>query len=123
MAQTQLTEFDAELKESDTGRVYVEVPPEVVAREEMSVGSTVQVAIATDAITSSGGVGRASATAPVSFGEFREVTVTDTGDEGDGIAYIEGFVVFVQDADVGDEVIVEIVYVEDDYAVAEVRGR
>jgi len=37
------------------------------------------------------------------------VTVEERGDEGDGIAYVEGYSIFVSDADVGETVTVEVV--------------
>ena len=47
-------------------------------------------------------------TAPVEAGDRLEVTVEELGDEGDGIAYVEGYSVFVPDAAVGETVRVEI---------------
>ena len=52
-------------------------------------------------------------------GEYR-VQVEKEGDEGDGIAYIDGFVVFVQDADVGDVETVEVYNVDENCAFAKV---
>jgi len=48
-------------------------------------------------------------TAPVAAGDRIEVTVEERGDEGDGIAYVEGYSIFVSDADVGETVTVEVV--------------
>ncbi len=45
---------------------------------------------------------------PVSEGEQYEVTIEDTGRKGDGIAKIDGLVVFVPDTSVGDTVSVKI---------------
>lgn len=45
---------------------------------------------------------------PVSEGEQYEVTIEDTGRKGDGIAKIDGLVVFVPDTKVGDTVSVRI---------------
>jgi 23S rRNA (uridine2552-2'-O)-methyltransferase len=47
-------------------------------------------------------------TAPVAAGDRVEVTVEELGDEGDGIAYVEGYSLFVPDADVGDTATVEV---------------
>ena len=45
---------------------------------------------------------------PVEEGETYDVTIEDIGKEGDGVAKIENFVVFVPDTKVGDEVKIEI---------------
>ena len=47
-------------------------------------------------------------TAPVAAGDRLEVTVEELGDEGDGIAYVEGYSLFVPDGDVGETVTVEV---------------
>lgn len=49
-----------------------------------------------------------SSSDPVSEGETYEVTIEDVGKQGDGIAKIEGLVVFVPDTSVGDEVKIKI---------------
>lgn len=45
---------------------------------------------------------------PVEEGEQYEVTIEDTGDKGDGIAKVDGLVVFVEDTEIGDEVTIEV---------------
>ncbi|MBS3760034.1 23S rRNA (uridine(2552)-2'-O)-methyltransferase [Halodesulfurarchaeum sp.] len=52
------------------------------------------------------GIGRL--TAPVSEGETVEVSIEATGEDGDGIAYVEGYTIFVPDTRIGDEVTIEI---------------
>ncbi|MFW5917504.1 MAG: SAM-dependent methyltransferase [Halorubrum sp.] len=47
-------------------------------------------------------------TAPVAAGDRLEVTVEELGDEGDGIAYVEGYSLFVADAAVGETVTVVV---------------
>jgi 23S rRNA (uridine2552-2'-O)-methyltransferase len=47
-------------------------------------------------------------TAPVAAGDRVEVTVEERGDEGDGIAYVEGYSLFVADAAVGETLTVEV---------------
>lgn len=59
-------------------------------------------------------------TAPVDVGEEHVVEVEDTGEDEDGVAYIEGFVVLVPEADLGERVLVRIQEVSDDFAVADV---
>jgi 23S rRNA (uridine2552-2'-O)-methyltransferase len=47
-------------------------------------------------------------TAPVAAGDRLEVTVEELGDEGDGIAYVEGYSLFVSDAAVGETLTVVV---------------
>jgi len=65
------------------------------------------------------GVEETPKTAPIKEGEEYEVKIEDTGKEGDGITRIEGFVVFVPDTAVGDEVKVRITSVRRRFAFAE----
>ena len=51
---------------------------------------------------------RSSPTAPVEVGEEHDVRIEDIAREGDGIARIEGFVIFVPDTSVGDQVRIKI---------------
>ena len=61
---------------------------------------------------------------PVREGDVVAVTIDDIGDEGVGIARIgAGFVLFVSDADPGDEVAVEVTAVRDTYAFGDVVGQ
>ncbi|MFQ6136377.1 MAG: TRAM domain-containing protein [Candidatus Hydrothermarchaeales archaeon] len=46
--------------------------------------------------------------APVREGETHTVKIQDVGKEGDGIARIDGFVVFVSGARIGEEVDIRI---------------
>ncbi|PTD93608.1 deoxyribonuclease [archaeon SCG-AAA382B04] len=57
---------------------------------------------------------------PVDVGETYEVEIEDTGKEGDGIARIDNFVVFIPDAEVGEEVKIEIKTVKHTFAVGEI---
>lgn len=54
-------------------------------------------------------VGKNRIFAPVQEGDIATVTISDMGEEGDGIAKIEGYTVFVPGAQQGEEVDVEIV--------------
>ena len=63
---------------------------------------------------------RVSTTAPVDEGEQYTVEIDEMGDEGDGIADVEDFVIVVPDASMGERVTVEIESVQDDFATAEV---
>lgn len=53
-------------------------------------------------------VARNRLTAPVKVGDELEVNIVDTGKEGDGIARVEGFTIFVSDVEEGETVLVEI---------------
>jgi predicted RNA-binding protein with TRAM domain len=52
--------------------------------------------------------GGSEPTAPVAVGNEYDVKIEDIAREGDGIARIEGFVIFVADAKVGDAVKIQI---------------
>ncbi|WP_435067963.1 SAM-dependent methyltransferase [Haloplanus sp. C73] len=60
-------------------------------------------------------------TAPIATGDELTVEITDEGDEGDGIASVDGFTVFVPDGTVGEEVDVRIEDVKPRFAFAERR--
>jgi 23S rRNA (uridine2552-2'-O)-methyltransferase len=64
-------------------------------------------------------VGKHHLTAPVQAGDVVAVTIVDEGSEGDGVAKIDGFTVFVDDATEGEEVDVEITEVKPNFAFAE----
>jgi 23S rRNA (uridine2552-2'-O)-methyltransferase len=64
-------------------------------------------------------VGKGYTTAPVSEGETLTVDIVDTGDEGDGIAKVDEFTVFVGGADEGETVEVSITDVKPNFAFAE----
>lgn len=66
-------------------------------------------------------VGKGYLTAPVSVGDELTVTIEDEGGEGDGIAQVEGFTVFVPETEVGDEVSIEVTDVKPRFAFAERR--
>ena len=58
--------------------------------------------------------------APVKRGERYHVRIEGIGRSGDGIARIKGFVIFVPNTQVGDEVDIEIKNVKDRFAFADV---
>jgi predicted RNA-binding protein with TRAM domain len=58
--------------------------------------------------------------APVQEGGEYDVKIEDTGRDDDGIARIEGFVVFVSGAKVGDEVKIRINSTRRNFAFAEI---
>jgi len=57
---------------------------------------------------------------PVEEGETYDVTIQDIARQGDGIARIEGFVIFVPNTKVGDEVRIKIERVLPKFAFASV---
>ncbi len=58
-------------------------------------------------------------TAPVKLGETYDVSIDDIAKEGDGIARIEGFVIFVPGTKVGDKVKIKVNKVMRKFAIAE----
>jgi predicted RNA-binding protein with TRAM domain len=57
---------------------------------------------------------------PLNEGEEHDVKIEDVGRDGDGIARIEGFVVFVTGAKLGDEVKIRITSTRRNFAFAEI---
>ncbi len=57
---------------------------------------------------------------PVEVGREYDVQIIETGKSGDGIAKIQGFVIFVKDAKVGERVKVKINSIGEKFAKAEV---
>lgn len=57
---------------------------------------------------------------PINVGEEYDVKIEDLGRDGDGIARVEGFVIFVPGASVGDEVKVKINATRRKFAFAEI---
>jgi len=61
-------------------------------------------------------------TAPVRSGDVLEVDIVDTGSEGDGIARVEGFTVFVSGVEEGETVRVRVDDVKPRFAFAQPTG-
>jgi len=61
-----------------------------------------------------------SNSSPVNEGEEYDVKIEDMGRDGDGIAKIEGFIVFVNGAKKGDEVKIRITSIRRNFAFADV---
>ncbi len=57
--------------------------------------------------------------APVKVGEIYDVSIEDIAKEGDGIGRVEGFVIFVPQAKVGDKVKIKVNKVMRKFAIAE----
>lgn len=60
--------------------------------------------------------------APVDVGKEYDVKIEDISKKGDGIARVSGFVIFVPNTKIGDEVKIEIKTVKNNFAIAEVTG-
>ena len=60
--------------------------------------------------------------APVSVGGIHDVTIEGIAREGDGIARIQGFVVFVPGTEIGDHVKIKIERVMRKFAIATLAG-
>jgi predicted RNA-binding protein with TRAM domain len=56
---------------------------------------------------------------PVEVGETYEVTIEDIAKEGDGIARVKGFVIFVPNTAVGEDVSIKISKIMRNFAFAE----
>ena len=136
--------FTAELEPDGDGGYVVSIPKREVEHGTVIPGETYRVAVidrdgaeadadsgaagsgpASERRPGEGGRGSAAATPssgpPVSEGEIRDVTIETLGDKGDGIAKIErGYVVIVPDAELGDEVTVEITSVRENVSFATV---
>jgi predicted RNA-binding protein with TRAM domain len=65
---------------------------------------------------------RGSATTkPVEVGKIYEVDITEISRKGDGIARVQGFIVFIEDAKVGNKIRVKVTEVADRFAKATVE--
>ena len=56
---------------------------------------------------------------PVEEGKEYEVDITELSRRGDGLAKIEGFVVFIPNTKPGDHVTIRVTQVRDRFAIAE----
>ncbi|MFB6186671.1 MAG: SAM-dependent methyltransferase [Halobacteriaceae archaeon] len=63
-------------------------------------------------------IGKHYISAPVTEGDILTVDIESTGDEGDGIAKVDGYTIFVEGADTGDEIEIEVSDVKANYGFA-----
>jgi predicted RNA-binding protein with TRAM domain len=71
----------------------------------------------------SSGQNTRSSSKPVETGKEYTVDITDNGSAGDGIARIQGFIIFVKNAKAGDKnVKIKINSVKDNFATAEIAA-
>jgi predicted RNA-binding protein with TRAM domain len=117
------TLFAAEIKQYDDSFV-IEVPKQEVSRGDVALGEMYQVALFSEQSQSRPQDDSSTASSespPVSEGDTKVVTIETTGDQGDGIARIErGYVVIVPGTVPGDELTVEIEFVQENFAMAEI---
>lgn len=126
--------FTAHVSVDDDGTYSIDVPDDEVEIGPITPGEPVRVGIrehpdSADARRSeqaSSKARRAQSDAahqsepPITEGDVETVTVTSIGDQGDGVAKLDGgYVVFVPDTEVGEEVNARIKSVHDTYAMAE----
>lgn len=57
---------------------------------------------------------------PVKINEVYELEIQEVGRQGDGVARVKGFVIFVKNAKKGDKVKAKIVKIAGRFAIAEV---
>ena len=57
---------------------------------------------------------------PIELGDVIEVKITGTGQQGDGIARVEGYVIFIPDTIKGDQKNIRITLVKDNFARGEI---
>lgn len=70
-----------------------------------------------------GGRSPSSDQPPVVEGETYQVEIESMGDQGDGVAYVDGFVVMISDAEIGERVVARVETVMDSVAFADVVKR
>ena len=70
--------------------------------------------------SSSGGFGSSFRPKPVEVGKEYDVTISDTSRRGDGIAKVDGFVIFVSGAKQGQTARIKITQVANRYAMGQV---
>lgn len=120
--------FTAVLRERN-GTHTVEIPADEITQGAIEVGETYRVALIgtssrSPATTSTGAetpFEESAESPPVSEGEVREVEISTTGSQGDGIAKVErGFVIIVPEGNVGETPTVRINDVQSNVAFAEI---
>jgi predicted RNA-binding protein with TRAM domain len=117
--------FSAEVTRNED-RYVVEVPRREVETGSIDPGEVYRVALiasegtAGDTETDTGGP-PSEPQPPVEEGEIRYVEIEDLGKQGDGIARVErGYVIIVPDAEVGEQVKIEVTEVKSNFAVGEI---
>ena len=113
--------FTGKVTEMD-GSYYIQLPDDEVQYGSVDVGSPVSVSLTSTGTSRETNSNKnnqyGDLQPPVEQGDLEEVTIEDMGDQGDGIARIDGYVVIVPNTDVGETVTVRIKDVNTDYAYA-----
>jgi len=114
-----LTVYTAKLEEQG-GSYVVEVPKREVEVGEINEDRTYRTGLVGQSKTGDSRQTESGESPIVEKGEEREVEIESLGDQGDGIAKIDnGYVVIVEDVEVGDRVLVEIENAQENVAFAE----
>lgn len=122
--------FNARLVERDDSYV-IAVPEQEVALGTLESGESYRVALLAPVSeadsqqpTTAGsqrGRDRDKREPPVERGDVIDVEIEDVGEQGDGLARIgPGYIVFVSETEIGDEVTVEITEVRENFAFGDV---
>lgn len=130
------TLFTGVVEERD-GEYVVVVPSSEIEQGELTSGEAYRVGLI--GAGGDGGVtskdargtgartrGRDSASSdqpPVVEGETYQVEIESMGEQGDGVAYVDGFVVMVSDAEIGERVVVKVETVLESVAFGDVVKR
>jgi predicted RNA-binding protein with TRAM domain len=62
-----------------------------------------------------------STTKPVEVGKIYEVDITEISGKGDGIARVQGFIIFIENGKVGNKIRVKVTEVADRFAKATIE--
>ena len=116
--------FSAEVDRENDSYV-VEIPRREVETGSIDPGEVYRVALIADEAQEESSERKSPPSdqpqPPVDAGEVRYVEIEDIGKQGDGIARVErGYVIIVPDAEVGEQVKVEITEVKSNFAVGEI---
>ena len=65
---------------------------------------------------------RSPPTKPVEVGKIYEVNITEITGKGDGIARVQGFIVFIENGKVGNKIQVKVTEVADRFAKATIKS-
>lgn len=120
--------YTARVEQSSSGDYTITIPETEIEHGAIEPGGVYRVALlsrqtnmASDAGSTedSSRDGNRNGTPPVSAGDTIRLSITEEGDRGDGIGYIDGYVVFVAGASPGDSVVASIDRAEPTYAIAD----
>ena len=117
-----LAMFSAEIERSN-GEYVITIPERELDVGELDAGAVYRFGVLSPTNGRSGSRGDSGTERsgpPVDEGDVLEVEIDSKGEEGDGIAYVEGgYVVFVPNTTIGEQVTVEVVSVGPRFARAE----